>query len=171
MTIANKIRKALYSSPKASNKELAKKFKVTSRYVQIIRREMGFPNADPRGRKKAGTISLTFEQFKERFPTAEKDVPAPKDSVDAVLDERGKRYGSFAKQAAIAQEIKNAVIANMDRRLDVDFAAWCMAREALEMICVKMARILNGDLEYADNWLDIAGYAKLMADHLEGKSR
>lgn len=40
-------------------------------------------------------------------------------------------------------------------------------REAIEMICHKLARIVNGDPYYADSWTDIAGYAKLVADRLE----
>jgi hypothetical protein len=39
--------------------------------------------------------------------------------------------------------------------------------EALDMICHKIGRILNGDPNYADSWVDIAGYAKLVADRLE----
>lgn len=36
--------------------------------------------------------------------------------------------------------------------------------EALEMIAHKMARIVNGDPDYADSWRDIQGYAKLGED-------
>lgn len=39
-------------------------------------------------------------------------------------------------------------------------------REALDMICHKMARILNGDPNYRDSWVDIAGYAMLVANRL-----
>ena len=35
------------------------------------------------------------------------------------------------------------------------------------MICHKIGRIVNGDPDYADSWIDIAGYAKLVADRLE----
>ena len=42
-------------------------------------------------------------------------------------------------------------------------------REALEMIQHKVGRILNGDATWADSWVDIAGYAKLVSDRLEGK--
>jgi hypothetical protein len=42
--------------------------------------------------------------------------------------------------------------------------------EAMDMIFHKIGRILNGDPNYADSWIDIAGYAKLVADRLEGKS-
>lgn len=38
--------------------------------------------------------------------------------------------------------------------------------EALEMIARKLARIINGDPNYADSWVDIADYAKLVADRL-----
>jgi hypothetical protein len=39
------------------------------------------------------------------------------------------------------------------------------------MICHKIARILNGDPNYADSWVDIAGYAQLVADRLLGIER
>lgn len=38
------------------------------------------------------------------------------------------------------------------------------------MIAHKIGRILNGDPNYADSWIDIAGYAKLVADRLEKDS-
>jgi hypothetical protein len=44
-------------------------------------------------------------------------------------------------------------------------------QEALDMIFAKIGRIINGDADYADSWIDIAGYAKLVADRLEGKVR
>ena len=40
--------------------------------------------------------------------------------------------------------------------------------EALDMIVHKIARIVNGDPNYSDSWVDIAGYAKLVSDRLEG---
>lgn len=44
-------------------------------------------------------------------------------------------------------------------------------QEALDMICHKIGRILNGDPDYADSWHDIAGYAQLVADRLNGVTR
>ena len=35
------------------------------------------------------------------------------------------------------------------------------------MIASKIARIVNGDPDYADNWHDIAGYARLVEKELE----
>ena len=83
-------------------------------------------------------------------------------SIDAVLAERGKRYGKFSEHANISQMIKILMFdSSPDLELDWD------QREALEMIAHKIARIVNGDPNYADNWMDIAGYAKLVADRLQ----
>jgi hypothetical protein len=43
--------------------------------------------------------------------------------------------------------------------------------EALDMICHKIGRIINGDANYHDNWLDIAGYSMLVADRLQQEER
>lgn len=39
--------------------------------------------------------------------------------------------------------------------------------ESLQMINHKLARAMNGDELYIDNWKDIAGYAQLVVDILE----
>lgn len=39
-------------------------------------------------------------------------------------------------------------------------------KTSLFMICNKMARIVNGDPNYIDNWHDIAGYATLVEQEL-----
>jgi hypothetical protein len=86
--------------------------------------------------------------------------------VDQILNERGTRYGKFKDQADISQQLKR-VMHSKDGwlRLDPD------QREALEMVVHKIARILNGDPDYVDSWIDIAGYSKLVADRLEGVER
>ncbi len=101
----------------------------------------------------------------ETWPTPEWASGKPTD-VDGVLAERGKRYGAFIKHASVAQDMKKALFNCRQRSsLAPDQV------EALEMICHKMARIVNGDPDYADSWVDIAGYAKLVADRLEGVTR
>lgn len=88
-------------------------------------------------------------------------------NIDGILAERGARYGKFEDQAEISQELKSVVskfafqrgkVMNHDQH------------ESLELICHKIARILNGDPDYSDSWRDIAGYAKLVADRLDGIS-
>lgn len=84
-------------------------------------------------------------------------------SVAETLAERGKRYGDFTDHAEICQRIKLAMIAGS--------AKWaCLSdvqKQALEVIADKIARILSGDPDYADNWHDIQGYAKLVEDRLD----
>lgn len=82
--------------------------------------------------------------------------------VAQVLNERGARYGRFEDHACISQTLKAAMQqTNGWQRLSND------QREALEMIQHKVARVLNGDPTYADNWVDIAGYSTLVAQRLE----
>ena len=82
--------------------------------------------------------------------------------VNITLDERGKRYGPFTGHAHITQAIKAAMH---------DTPKWATLApdqtEALEMIAHKIGRILNGDPDYADSWVDIAGYATLVVNRLE----
>ena len=88
--------------------------------------------------------------------------------VNAVLNERGSRYGAFKDHAAIAQDFKitaSVFLENRNKTLAAD------QQEALDMIFHKIARIINGDPDYADSWIDIAGYATLVAERLEGKVR
>lgn len=83
--------------------------------------------------------------------------------IDRTLLERGSRYGSFDGHARITMNIKRAMRDSPNwARLSDDKA------EALDMIAHKLGRILNGDPEYRDSWFDLAGYATLVADELEG---
>lgn len=86
--------------------------------------------------------------------------------IEATLTERGERYGKFMGHAIVTQHIKSVMFSHKNRHeLDDDMV------EALEMIAHKIGRILNGDPKYADSWVDIAGYAKLVADRLNGVER
>lgn len=95
--------------------------------------------------------------------------------VSATLAERGARYGDFSDHAAIAQALQRVmhqaeraspVIGSASRPL-----AWeCLSdvqRQALTVIADKIARILSGDPNYADNWHDIQGYARLVEERLQ----
>lgn len=78
-------------------------------------------------------------------------------NIEQTLTERGARYGDFAKHACIAQGLKAMMWQEEGwARLT---PAMC---QALEVIQDKIARILNGDPTYADNWHDIQGYAQLV---------
>lgn len=90
------------------------------------------------------------------------------DMVEDVLDQRAVDYGAFKDGAALMQGIKR-LLADHAQKHGKTFAddQW----EALEMIVHKMGRIVNGNPDKVDHWTDIAGYAKLVADRLEGRVR
>lgn len=94
----------------------------------------------------------------------------PKDTF-RILSDRGKRYGSFQGHAAISQSLQKVVADGFAKRGDgktiEDMTP--SQREALFMILHKVARIVNGDFNYDDSWRDIAGYATLVVNELEGK--
>lgn len=89
-------------------------------------------------------------------------------TVDAILDQRHQTYGKFIQLAEIAVELRKVITLHLSLRqktLAPD------QEEALMMICSKIARLVNGDSFHIDSWRDIAGYATLVADRLEGKIR
>lgn len=88
--------------------------------------------------------------------------------INTTLNERGKRYGTFQGHAEISQRLKG-VLRKFEAERGCDLEP--DQREALEMIAHKIARIINGDPDYADSWHDIAGYAQLVADRLNGVAR
>jgi len=86
--------------------------------------------------------------------------------VEKVLEERGSRYGPFITHAAVTQQLKEVVSKHLYHRGKVLAPD---QQEALDMIMHKVGRIVNGDPDYDDSWIDIAGYAQLVAERLRGK--
>jgi hypothetical protein len=89
-------------------------------------------------------------------------------NVDKTLNARAEMYGKFKDGAALMQSIKRELSAHAAKH-GKTFAddQW----EALEMIVHKIGRIVNGDPDVTDHWVDIAGYATLIAERLEGNAR
>ena len=121
----------------------------------------------------------TQDKFREAFEAQERQAPNLKtwaigqeagkqETVSETLDARGKRYGPFKGHAEITQRLKHLIacaLSDNGKRLAHD------QQEALDMICHKIGRIINGDADYDDSWIDIAGYAQLVADRLRGRER
>lgn len=146
--------------PEATNKQIAKEVGCTASYVWAIRKRMAHVPPCPEGHTPNA-------ETEEALQEAEQLESEPQ-GVDAILDERGSRYGPFNTHAEITQRLKRVAekfLHNSGKELDFD------QQEALDMIFHKIGRIINGDPDYADSWVDIAGYAKLVADRLEGKVR
>jgi hypothetical protein len=88
--------------------------------------------------------------------------------VDQVLDSRAKDYGKFIEGAEIMQMLKRLVHNYIeDRGTPLAFDQ----REAIDMIIHKLGRIINGNPDKVDHWVDVAGYSTLVADRLRGNAR
>ncbi|MHB3890095.1 hypothetical protein ACYBYO_26110 [Klebsiella pneumoniae] len=120
-------------------------------------------SADYAGRdkdiEKSGDIVIAH-----REPVTDDNLNGRASSTEALITERGSRYGKFKYGADIMQSLK-------DTMRDVD--GWntltASQKEALDMIQHKIGRILNGDPTYDDSWKDIAGYATLIVNELNGE--
>jgi hypothetical protein len=86
-------------------------------------------------------------------------------NIQQTLSERGKRYGSFDKHAKVTQEMFKVFTQHIANFNDESLNATEL--EAVYMIFHKLGRIANGDPHYKDSWVDIAGYATLVADTLK----
>jgi len=82
-------------------------------------------------------------------------------STKKILDARAKTHGSFAENARISQALKAVMESGSYEKLPDTH------REALDMIALKLSRILSGQHNYRDHFDDIAGYATLVAEELD----
>ena len=87
--------------------------------------------------------------------------PAATAGVADTLEQRKHTHGNFTHVADTTQNMLALAhtTPNWHRLTDTQ-------REALHKIFSKIARILNGDPNHADNWHDIAGYATLAEQEL-----
>jgi len=85
-------------------------------------------------------------------------------TLQKTLEERGKQYGAYAPKAEYMQQLKDGL-----RRQPSWTSVRGYQREALDMIMHKIARIVHGDPDYTDSWHDIAGYAQLVVEELNGR--
>ena len=144
-------------------KQIKERMLVSDSYIYLAKKKL---------REAAGEVVETVRhtavehtsKVKEMIEDWRAEAEADTD-VDAILDERAATYGSFEDVAGCAQEIKNAIRICNNSELDDDQI------EALDMIASKIARVVNGNPNHIDSWIDIAGYATLVADRLQGKTR
>jgi hypothetical protein len=82
-----------------------------------------------------------------------------------LLNEREASHGDFRDTSETAQALKNTLRNSANWR-NMNGAQ----REALDMIANKLARVCNGDANFLDHWVDVAGYATLVARDLGAKA-
>ena len=90
------------------------------------------------------------------------EAPEPKrPMIREILSARGAKHGDYTEQARVTQNLK-AMARNSANWKDARLTS--VEMDSIEMILVKLGRILAGDPHYRDHWDDIAGYATLAAD-------
>jgi hypothetical protein len=82
--------------------------------------------------------------------------------IEETLTQRGTRYGFFNDVATTSQALKECLKSGRNADKLEPFM-----QESLDMLCNKLARIVNGDPFYDDSWHDVAGYATLVAQQLK----
>jgi len=118
----------------------------------------GYTGNDPK--KHCWNYKIGAHNRKEFYVLQEKNVS----SIEETLVERKSTYGSFEDNSDISQTLKARLRAFPKWQLLND-----VQKEALEMVCLKLSRILSPGEGHAhiDNWHDIAGYAKLVENQLK----
>lgn len=76
-------------------------------------------------------------------------------TTSALIAERHNTHGDWHEQSRLAQELKIAVTSRAVGKLKPH------QLEAVEMILVKISRIVTGNPNEPDHWMDIQGYALL----------
>lgn len=191
MTKSDKIREYFRKHPDADVAKVAAKFKAPKPMTYKLRKQVQesdqlVTTPAPSGRKVTVTASqlaiadklgIDHGTFIEHGLKAgvlqyddERDFTgeAEETDIDKTLDSRAQDYGKFIQGAEIMQMLKRMVHNYIEARgtkLAFD------QREAIDMIIHKLGRIINGNPDKVDTWVDIAGYAKLVADRLEGIER
>ena len=182
MTKSDKIREYFRKHPDADVAKVAEKFEAAMGMTYKLRKQVldgmfQAPEMVPMPEPKTGRKVIVSS---DQLAIAAKLGLSPQDFVkggieggflkyvDETLDNRAQDYGKFKDGAELMQGIKR-LLADHALRHNKTFAddQW----EALEMIVHKMARIVNGNPDKVDHWVDIAGYAKLIADRLQGNAR
>lgn len=77
--------------------------------------------------------------------------------IKTTLAARQSTHGSFKESAITVQRLK-AVMRNTPNWESLSGSQ----KEALEMAQHKIGRILHGDPNFADHWIDIQGYIRLV---------
>ena len=141
--------------------------KAPKRFI-LTREEVEYANKLGISLDKFGEELEKMREEKDSQELEQTGIEMYEDAVDATLDARAVDYGKFIEGAEVMQMLKRVVQAalnNRDKTLAHDQA------EAMDMIIHKIGRIVNGNPDVVDHWLDIAGYAQMVADRLNGRIR
>lgn len=77
-----------------------------------------------------------------------------------ILEQKQFQHGDFKDVAAVTKGFHSVIAGSPNYKQTMLSNRQVLA---LEMISHKMARVLCGDPDYVDHWVDIAGYATLIS--------
>lgn len=107
------------------------------------------------------TLRRPILDIKSFVPNLEAEIAelAADTPREPLLVERQHTHGSFEDNAMLSQELKDALRAR---------PGWnhltAIEREAIDMICLKLSRILSGKSMQRQHWEDVKGYAALVEE-------
>jgi hypothetical protein len=83
----------------------------------------------------------------------------------SILKERQKTHGEYESVSRVAQSLKCILESgpSFDDLSEIQV-------ESLQLICTKLARIVCGNPDEPDHWVDISGYADLVVFNLKDKN-
>lgn len=77
-----------------------------------------------------------------------------------IIKERHETHGDFSKNAEVSQNLKEYIKSSSASLTNVQL-------EVIDMICLKLSRIVSGRANEIDHWQDISGYAMLAVQEIE----
>ena len=157
-----------------SPKEVTERMAVSYNYAWKLKKDLEKAAKELFTPEEVGVSEEVFAEVAHQVSQGKgRDKPTPKpepevSGVGKVLDARAEQYGSFMQSADTVVRIKS-IMHNAVARNNVHL--YPDQLQALDMIATKISRIVHGNPNHLDSWIDIAGYATLVADRIQGKVR
>jgi hypothetical protein len=144
--------------------------KMSSDFLESLSQGKGKPKPEPKPEPEVEAATTTIRPSYDPEAGEYVVVEGAKNAqeIDAILGKRGEQYGSFMQSADTVVRIKS-IMHNAVARNNVHL--YPDQLQALDMIATKISRIVHGNPNHLDSWIDIAGYATLVADRIQGKVR
>jgi hypothetical protein len=157
-----------------SPREVTQRMNVSYNYAWKLKKDLENAAKELFTPEEVGVSEEVFAEVAHQASQGKgRDKPTPKpepevSGVGKVLDTRAEQYGSFMQSSDTVIRIKS-IMHNAVARNEVHL--YPDQLQALDMIATKISRIVHGNPNHLDSWIDIAGYAQLVADRLQGKVR
>ena len=103
-----------------------------------------------------------MELLNDLAPSLDSVPSQLKGTTMSIIDQRAKTHGEYKNTAAWSQSLKDMFRGSPNWAKMNDGQ-----KEAMEMIAVKLARLLNGDPNFANHPVDVGGYAELYASSID----